>query len=261
MKNLHLSTGDCAIPTYSQQPPITAALATTAEEFILAKPPLKHTHSLEIPEFGNETQATGKGEKTFVGIADTASQALFGFSGLDEDLCWQYLSPLNGNSVGELDLLFDKLPQQSALNELPAFSSLSNNDLDVRKPASPYPRQKKRKFSRKEQIQSLRETVAELSQLIRDLQMSNSSVTISPPSPAFFETSEDVTSILSQHKSLWEHVAARRLILLQAAQKENARLRGQVALHKRHVRNIKRVVRRRNDNEVTLLNWARVRVV
>ncbi|GMF34594.1 unnamed protein product [Phytophthora lilii] len=101
---------------------------------------------------------------------------------------------------------------------------------------------RRRRLSKREEICELRDTVAELSQQLDQLQASST-----PSSPA--EEEVHVGSILAQPESLWQQVAARQLLLRQKAEQTNAHLRSLVETRVRQTKNLKRMLNRRNDSE------------
>ncbi|KAF1773462.1 hypothetical protein GQ600_14010 [Phytophthora cactorum] len=106
--------------------------------------------------------------------------------------------------------------------------------------------QPRRRLSKKEEIRDLRDTVAELSHQLDQLQASST-----PNSPA--EEEARVGFILSKPESLWQQVAARQLLLRQKAEETNAQLRKLAETRVRQTKNLKRMLSRRNDAEVCTL--------
>ncbi|KAG2774216.1 hypothetical protein JG687_00019416 [Phytophthora cactorum] len=102
--------------------------------------------------------------------------------------------------------------------------------------------QPRRRLSKKEEIRDLRDTVAELSHQLDQLQASST-----PNSPA--EEEARVGFILSKPESLWQQVAARQLLLRQKAEETNAQLRKLAETRVRQTKNLKRMLSRRNDAE------------
>ncbi|KAE9347367.1 hypothetical protein PF008_g7840 [Phytophthora fragariae] len=104
---------------------------------------------------------------------------------------------------------------------------------------SPTSGPRRRRVSKKEEISELRDTVAELSQQLDELQTYSA-----PNSPDMY-----VRSIVSQPESLWQQIAARQLVLRQQAEEANAQLRTIMENRVRQTKNLKRMLSRRNDSE------------
>ncbi|KAL4165828.1 hypothetical protein KRP22_014538 [Phytophthora ramorum] len=115
-------------------------------------------------------------------------------------------------------------------------------DSEAASAASPSVKSQRRRQSKRDEINDLRDTVAELSQQLDQLQTSST-----PNSPA--EEEARVRSILSQPQSLWQQVATRQLLLREKAEDVNAQLRSLVETRARQTKNLKRMLSRRNDTE------------
>lgn len=111
---------------------------------------------------------------------------------------------------------------------------------------SPTSGPRRRRVSKKEEISELRDTVAELSQQLDELQTYSA-----PNSPDMH-----VRSIVSQPESLWQQIAARQLVLRQQAEEANAQLRTIMENRVRQTKNLKRMLSRRNDSEVREVKFA-----
>ncbi|KAG1688191.1 hypothetical protein DVH05_003973 [Phytophthora capsici] len=180
--------------------------------------PLKRVHSLEIPGLEND--------KDFFLIDPS--------EGLSEDQNdWLPEFVLKGD--GELDELIAASLRPSTSKPL-SIATLDNISTASRS------RGHKRRISRKEQIQDLRNTVEKLSQRLRGLRMPSLS-SISP-------TAQQEPSILTSSQSLWENMAIHQLQLRREAEEENVKLKKMLASQRRSARNIRRLLQRRVDEEL-----------
>lgn len=158
----------------------------------------QHSHSLEIPKKTN----------------DALDPDMYAAEAFLEDIKMEpELLDSTPVSPGEMQDLLSMCP---TLNETKPQSGTGASTACKTSPSSST--QPRRRMSKKEKIRDLRDTVAELSQQLGQLQASST-----PNSPA----AEDahVGSILSPSESLWQQVAARQLLLRQKAEKTNAQLR------------------------------------
>ncbi|KAL4156878.1 hypothetical protein PRNP1_005904 [Phytophthora ramorum] len=216
-----------------------------------SRPCLKPTHSLEIPDVADEGGIDSMGltmpMNDIVFDAATTSE-LFGDCSdfaLHEESCWERLPEAESTETSELGEIV-------TVSLRPSLSdSLSKCEETPSRPATalPRPQGRKRRISRKEQMHDLRNTVSELSTKLEGLR-TESRMCSPMTSPVSCAASQHVTSILEQPRSLWEQVAARQLILRCKAEEENAKLQELLASQRRTARNIRRLLRRRADDEL-----------
>lgn len=223
---------------------------TSASSHAKPKPPFKRVHSLEIPDeswTGTEELAANDGPLTndldaFCSIA----QEIFEDEDADKNEGTGWENFTNSDNVGALDELIPVNVRPNLLST--TLASAEDGTKATRSTSEGSPRNRKRRQSRKEQIEDLRQTVSELSQRLDSLRTVTPPHTpvASPPS----SPSTQVASILSPPQSLWQRVAERQFKLRHEAEKENATLKDLIAAHKRSNRNIRRMMRRRLNDEM-----------
>lgn len=217
------------------------------------KPCFKRIHSLEIPDLEYENRGSTEDQEEFIGAinSELSETGNMDVCGRNEGIRYDCFAPAESSHPDELDELF---AGPSLLDiTLQTYPAASSTPLASRVSGPSCIRQSKGRVSRKQQIQGLRETVAELTRQRDDLQLmaSTSSLEVSDPSsPASCSASQRVASLLAKPQSIWEHIAAQQLVIRQNSEEENARLRDLIDQQKQQARNFRRMIRRRRDEEV-----------
>jgi hypothetical protein len=208
------------------------------------RPSLKHTHSLEIPGLdGDEATGPIQPQEDDELLFELATNAEGLFENLPQhDEMW--LPAVAETCTGELDELI-------ATSLRPNLPKTSSNQPASKSPCTRRPQGLKKRISRKEQIQTLRSTVRELSERKEGLITTSRAMASAPCSPASSAANREVATILAQPQSLWERVATRQLKRRCEAEEENAKLKSLVAEQKRRAKNLRRQIRRRVDDKVT----------
>ncbi|KAE8982908.1 hypothetical protein PF005_g23086 [Phytophthora fragariae] len=233
---------------------VSADLTASVNARPTPKPCFKRIHSLEIPDLEYENRGSTEDQEEFINVINSELSETINIDvcGRNEGFRYDCFTPAESSHPGELDELF---AGPSLLDDtLLTYPATSSTPLTNRV-SGPVPslRQSKGRVSRKQQIQGLRETVAELTRQRDDLQLmaSTSSLEVSDPSsPASCSASQRVASLLAKPQSIWEHIAAQQLVIRQNSEEENARLRDLIDQQKQQARNFRRMIRRRRDEEL-----------
>ncbi|ETN16502.1 hypothetical protein PPTG_05701 [Phytophthora nicotianae INRA-310] len=193
-----------------------------------SNPALKRTHSLDISDLARENPGNSDASAGSMDTEEHLDAELVN----NEEMHFDWLPELVSTDAGVLDEIVAVSPRpnfppriKSSPRQPPAASSRSLVQ--------------KRRISRKEQIQVLRKKVTELSQNLQNLR-----------TVLFVDSFPSSLTTCAASSITWKSVASRQLKLRRKAENENAKLRELKMLQSRTIRNFRRMVHRRKDDEL-----------